>query len=292
MLAFGCASAAPSSCVASSLILAPVGAPLLVPAVAGRRVARAARRGLSRVSGRAAIVDLQSKCGVGARWRCPCYCGLQSCLQCVGGGDGAAMGICSHGVQFACDEDGPAIWMGSQDARLAGVGDGAAFVVCSQGDLALLSSRHVMSCRTCHVTSCRMWCRVACCRVAHVMSCRVTSGRVGSCRMSRHLTSCHVMSCRVVSCRVVSCHIASCRVMLVKRAAAALATKALLRCTRLTLSSRALTPLMFTHSLYHSHSHHPLRSRSSVVHLRRLPTHVFRLNFTCGVIQNFFFGQA
>ena len=119
-------------------------------------------------------------------------------------GDGAAIGVCDHGVQFACVEDG------------------AAFVVCSQGDLAVLSSRHAMSCHmSCHVTSCCMWCRVASCRVGHachVTSCHVVSHRVMSCHiMSCHVISmsCHVMSCHVMSCHVISyqCHVVSCRVV-------------------------------------------------------------------------------
>ena len=74
------------------------------------------------------------------------------------------------------------------------------------------------------------------------------------------------MSCRLMSFRVVSC-----RVLLVKRAAAALATKAPLGFTRLTLLPRTLTPLAFTmftqptllpltFTLLTTHSHMPLIS--------------------------------
>ena len=88
----------------------------------------------------------------------------------------------------------------------------------------------------------------------HVMSPRVASRRVASRRVtschlvSRRIASCSIMSCCVISCRVVLCLVASCRFMLVKRAAAALPAKALLRfhtthtdATRLSSCQRYLT---------------------------------------------------
>ena len=94
----------------------------------------------------------------------PCYCDLLSTCAVPSPWDGAAIGICDHGVRFARLK--MAIGIGRLTCK-------------ARSSQALLQSRrprsvefgHVMSR---HVTSCHMSCHVNPCRVA---SCRVVSHR-------------------------------------------------------------------------------------------------------------------
>ena len=107
---------------------------------------------------------------------------------------------------------------------------------------------------------------------------------------SRHVMSRHVMSCRVLSrCvvlrRVASCYLLSHRIMV---------DVSQIRATHQSDTTRAYTHT-YSHTTHILTAHSPttrlMRSRSSVVRSwllsRPLPTHVFNLNFTCGVIPMF-----
>lgn len=117
---------------------------------------------------------------------------------------------------------------------------------------------------SCHVT---VTCRVASCRLACDM-CMV---------LARHAAPCRVTSSLAVSCCVVSLAGVTSRRAAPRRVAL---RDTPLRFARLTLTPRALPPLSL------------IRSRAAsvlpqLVSFRR-PTHVFQLNFRCGVVRSFY----
>ena len=207
-----------------------------------------------------------------------CYCDVEF----VRVGWGAPLVICKQGAELVRVGRSPAVVNCSQRVGFVRVRGGAAIVFCSV-NCSYGGLGRVLYAMSCHVMS------------FHVMSCHVMLCHLA---LRRHVYDCATAICSggvaPASCPVTSCHVALRRV--VSNPIPGVSHCGMSRRGQNSDSRSSFSHTTPTHTILnptaHSHTTRLAHSRGSIFHPRlaafRLPTHVLRLNFRCGVLLSYY----